>query len=89
MVVQPDLFVGRWRPGGATPDAFSVTRGGYVERTDATGREFPVQNRDSDLHHVMRPFVGPAHLLLLGHAVTDDLIQMLLLIGRPLRCRAP
>ncbi len=57
------------------PDAFFVTRGGYVERTDATGREFPVQNRDSDLRHVMCPFVGPAHLLLLGYVATDDLIH--------------
>lgn len=35
-----------WR---CCPDAFAVTRGGYLERRDAAGREFPVQNRDPEL----------------------------------------
>lgn len=56
-------------------DAFAVTRCGYLERRDAAGREFAVQNRDPDLRHAVRPFVSPAHLSLLGHAVADDLIH--------------
>lgn len=39
------------------------------------GREFPVQNRDSDLCHAVRPFVSPAHLSILGHTVADDLVH--------------
>jgi hypothetical protein len=61
-----------WR---CCPDAFAVTRGGYLERRDAAGLEFPVQNRDPDLHHAVRPFVSPAHLSLLGHTVADDLVH--------------
>jgi hypothetical protein len=67
----------RWSVPGwrYCPDAFAVTRGGYLERRDAAGREFPVQNRDPDLRHAVRPFVSPAHLSLLGHAVADDLVH--------------
>lgn len=39
------------------------------------GREFLVQNRDSDMCHTVRPFVSPAHLSLLGHTVADDLVH--------------
>jgi len=39
------------------------------------GREFLIKNRDPDLRHAMCPFAGPAHLLLLGHAVADDFIH--------------
>src|SRR5471032_3156056 len=35
-------------------DAFAVKRGGYLEFQDATGREFAVQNCDTDLRHAMR-----------------------------------
>jgi hypothetical protein len=56
-------------------DAFAVKRGGYLQFRDAMGREFLIKNRDPDLRHAMCPFVGPAHLLLLGHAVADDLVH--------------
>ncbi len=56
-------------------DAFAVKRGGYLELQDATAREFPVQNRDPDLCYAVRPFVSSGHLLLLGHAVADDLVN--------------
>ena len=72
MVCSVRWSVPAWR---YCPDAFAVTRGGYLERRDAAGREFPVQNRDPDLRHAVRPFVSPAHLLLLGHSVTDDLVH--------------
>jgi hypothetical protein len=39
------------------------------------GREFPVQNRNPDLHHAVRPFVSPAHLSFLGHTVADNLVH--------------
>ena len=50
-------------------------RSGNLERQYATGREFPVQNHDPDLCHAVRPFVSPAHLSLLGHTVTDNLVH--------------
>jgi hypothetical protein len=68
MVCSVRWSVPAWR---YCPDAFAVTRGGYLERRDAAGREFPVQNRDPDLRHAVRPFVSPAHLSLLGHAVAE------------------
>jgi hypothetical protein len=74
MVVQPDLSLVDGDPPVCYPDAFSVTRGGYVERTHATGREFPIQGSISNLRRVMRTFVGPAHLPL-GHPVADDLVH--------------
>jgi hypothetical protein len=55
--------------------AFAASRGGYLERRDAMGREFPVQNRNPDLRHALRSFVSPAHLSLLGHTVADNLVH--------------
>ena len=72
MVCSVRWSVPAWR---CCPDAFAVTRGGYLERRDAAGREFPVQNRDPDLRHAMRSLVSPAHLSLLSHAVADDLVH--------------
>ena len=37
--------------------------------------EFSVENSDSDLHPVVSSFVGPLHLLLLRHAMADNLIH--------------
>jgi hypothetical protein len=52
-----------------------VKQGGYLELRDAMGRELPIENRDPELRHAICPFVGPAHLLLLGHAVAGDLVH--------------
>jgi hypothetical protein len=42
MVCSVRWSVPAWR---YCPDAFAVTRGGYLERRDAAGREFPPQQR--------------------------------------------
>ena len=34
-----------------------------------------LENSDSDLHQAVRAFVGPPHLLLLGHAMADNLVH--------------
>ncbi|WP_147394162.1 hypothetical protein [Paraburkholderia sp. BL23I1N1] len=50
-------------------------RGGYLERQDAAGREFAVQNHEPDLRHTVSLLVSPVHLSLPADAVADDLVH--------------
>jgi hypothetical protein len=56
MVVRSVLSVGGCLPARRRwPNAFAITRAGNLERRDATRRELPVQNRNPDLRHAVRP----------------------------------
>ena len=90
MVCSVHWSVPAWR---CCPDAFAVTRGGYLERRDAAGREFPfktatltcaMQCAPSSVQRICR-FLAMRWLTTWFTADS----AMLLLIGRPLRCRAP
>ena len=56
---------------------------------ESLDRELPIEISNSDLRQAVCPFIGPSHLLLLRHAMTDHLVHrglgILLLIGSPLR----
>jgi hypothetical protein len=70
-----------------------VKRGGYLELRGAMGRELPIENRDPDRamqcapSSVQRICCFLAMRWLTTWFTADS--AMLLLIGRPLRCRAP
>jgi len=73
MVCSVRWSVPAWR---YCPDAFAVTRGGYLERRDAAGREnSPFKTATLTCTMQCAPFVSPAHLSLLGHTVADDLVH--------------
>jgi len=79
-----------WR---CCPDVFAVTRGGYLERRDAAGREFPFKTATLTCTMQCAPSLVQRICRFLAMRwlttwFTAD-SAMLLLIGRPLRCRAP